>query len=252
MDREVFRAHADVEGRHWWFTARRMILRTVVEHVAPADGSRYVVDIGCGVGANAPAFHPGYRYTGYDPSADAVMFAAAAHTGVTFKVGGAADAAPDLVAADAVLLTDVIEHVSDDHGLLREVIEPMTPGAHLLVTVPAHMELWSPHDVALGHYRRYDRTSLDASWKGLPVEPVLVSYFNSRLYPIVRAVRWLTTRLDRAAGDQGTDFTVPPAPVNRLLHNAFLGEGQRLKRVLIGRSEPYARGVSLIALLRRG
>ncbi|HEX6308357.1 MAG TPA: class I SAM-dependent methyltransferase [Longimicrobiales bacterium] len=250
MDPDVFRIHADVEQHHWWFAARRSILRAVVESVVPADGSHIVVDIGCGVGANAIAFHPDYRCIGYDPSADAIAFARAANPGVSFHTGGAADAADALRTADVALLTDVIEHVRDDRALLRAVIAPMRPGTHVLVTVPAGMELWSPHDVALGHYRRYDADTLAVVLRELPVETVFMSCFNSRLYPIVRGVRWLTSRLRRSAGGEGTDLTLPPAPVNELLRRVFAGEAGRLRGVLAADRPPYRRGVSIMALLR--
>lgn len=251
MDFDVFRVHAEVEQQHWWFAARREILRAVVERSVPADGTRTVVDIGCGVGANASAFQSGYRCIGYDPSPDAVAFARATHPGVTFHAGSAAEANEDLARADAVLLTDVIEHVPDDRALLSAVITPMKPDAFLLVTVPAGMELWSPHDVALGHFRRYDADMLSAAWRDLPVHPVMVSHFNSRLYPAIRAVRWLTSRLQRSAGGEGTDLSIPPAAANVLLQRIFRGEAHRLRDVMASKAKPYTRGVSMIALLRR-
>lgn len=251
MDADVFRVHAEVERRHWWFAARRDILRAVLESRVPADGSHTVTDIGCGVGANAAAFHPDYRWIGFDPSADAIAFARSAHPAVTFHVGGAAEAADTLRTSDAALLTDVIEHVPDDAGLLRDVVTPMKEGAYILITVPAGMELWSPHDVALGHYRRYDVGSFAATWAGLPVDPVFVSHFNSRLYLPVRAVRILTSRLRRSAGGSGTDLALPPPPLNRLLEKVFVGEAARMAAAARRGRPAYRRGVSILALLRR-
>jgi hypothetical protein len=85
----------------------------------------------------------------------------------------------------------------------------------------------------------------------LPVTPLLVSHFNSRLYPAVRAVRWLTARRQRSAGGEGTDLAVPPAAVNTVLERVFFGEAQRLMGALRTGRRPYARGVSIMALLRR-
>jgi SAM-dependent methyltransferase len=251
MDLEVFRVHADVEQRHWWFIARRSILRAVLQSVLPADGTRKIVDMGCGVGATASAFRPSYRWAGYDPSAEAIALAHAAHPGVRFQVGSAAEAAIDLRDADAALLTDVIEHVEDDRALLWDVIRPIREGAYILVTVPAGMELWSPHDVALGHYRRYDRHSFAAVWAGMPVEPVLVTHFNSRLYVPVRIARMLTSRFDRSAGAAGTDFDIPLAPLNALLERIFAGEARHIVMAARTGDIAYANGVSLLALLRR-
>jgi SAM-dependent methyltransferase len=250
MDADVFRVHAETEQRHWWFIARRRILRAVADSVVPAAPDRTVVDIGCGVGANAPAFMTGYRYIGYDPSPDAIDAARRANPSGVFHPGSAREAGADLAAAAAVLLTDVIEHVPDDRQLLTDIIQPMKAGAHLLVTVPAGMELWSPHDVTLGHFRRYDMTSLAAVLEGLPIDTVILTYFNSRLYLPVRIVRWTTQRLRRSAGAGGTDFSVPPAPINRTLEKLFESETRRIVGARAGRSA-FRRGVSLLAVLRR-
>lgn len=251
MDTDVFRIHAEVETRHWWFVARREILRAVVEEAVRPHADRIVVDLGCGVGATAPAFHPAYTYIGWEPSAVAVDFAREQHPDVAFHVGTAADAAADLARADIVLLNDVMEHVQGDVELLRQIVEPMAPGSWLLITVPAGMELWSPHDVALCHFRRYDLNTLQNTWSDLPVHPVMLSYYNTRLYAPVRAVRWITSYRDQAAGGEGTDFSLPPAPLNHALRRIFAGEAHRLTALIRGRVRPYRRGVSLIALLQR-
>jgi len=56
---------------------------------------------------------------------------------------------------DAVLLLDVLEHVEDDDGFLRGIVAGGAPEATFLVTVPAWPQLFSAHDVALRHFRRY-------------------------------------------------------------------------------------------------
>lgn len=68
---------------------------------------------------------------------------------------------------DCAILMDVLEHVKDDVGLLRDVTRILTDAGELLITVPAHAFLWSEHDVFLGHFRRYTRAMLhDAVRRG--------------------------------------------------------------------------------------
>ena len=63
-----------------------------------------------------------------------------------------------------VTLLDVLEHQEDDAQFIGGLVAKMEPGSVLLLTVPALPKLWSPWDEALGHYRRYTRSSLlDAS-----------------------------------------------------------------------------------------
>jgi SAM-dependent methyltransferase len=67
---------------------------------------------------------------------------------------------------DLVLLLDVVEHVVDDGGFLREIVREIRPGGRVLVSVPAWMALYSRHDRALGHYRRYRPAELRALVEG--------------------------------------------------------------------------------------
>ena len=61
---------------------------------------------------------------------------------------------------DLAVSLDVIEHLEDDLGALRELRRVVAPGGALLVTVPAYQWLWSGHDEINHHHRRYTRRSL--------------------------------------------------------------------------------------------
>ena len=76
-------------------------------------------------------------------------------------VRGGAERVPLRGAAfDWVLALDVLEHLKDDAGALAEAARLLKPGGRLVLTVPAWPGLWSEHDVALGHHRRYRRADL--------------------------------------------------------------------------------------------
>ena len=71
--------------------------------------------------------------------------------------------------------------------LFSELLAAARPGTYFLLTVPADQGLWSEHDKSFGHYRRYDLHRFEQIWQGLPVTPLLASYYNTRLYPGVWA-----------------------------------------------------------------
>ncbi|HUY05768.1 MAG TPA: methyltransferase domain-containing protein [Acidimicrobiales bacterium] len=55
-----------------------------------------------------------------------------------------------------VLMLDVIEHIHDDLGLVRDVVDnALDEQGWALVSVPAYQSLFTSHDTALRHYRRY-------------------------------------------------------------------------------------------------
>jgi SAM-dependent methyltransferase len=61
---------------------------------------------------------------------------------------------------DLVTAFDVLEHIEEDHEAAAEIRRVLRPGGTVLIAVPADMKLWSAHDEAVGHVRRYDRAGL--------------------------------------------------------------------------------------------
>ncbi len=251
MKTTQYELHAEIEEKHWWFLARRQIMTELVRRVAPAGAT--IVDIGCGTGANLAALAHDYACVGIDPSPVAIQLAKERFPGIRFVCGSASESLSQPGdQAHVYLLMDILEHVPDDFLLLSQVLSAVPPGAHVLITVPAGQTLWSAHDVSFGHYRRYDRARFERLWAGLPIEPRLVSYYNARLYPLVKVMRTISRYRGRPAGMAGTDFRVPGATLNGALERAFKGEARRLIGVLEGRYRSgFKRGVSLIAVLRR-
>ena len=252
MQTEQFHLHSRMEETHWWFTGRREILRRLVRQVLPHAGQT-VLDIGCGTGGNLAAFAGEHRCLGWDPSEEAIRLARQSYPAIQFLSGSFDEAIASAPRnPDLILATDVLEHIEGDRAFLSKLVAAVRPGGHLLITVPAGMELWSPHDVSVGHVRRYDRAQLERLWAGQPISASMVSYYNARLYPAVRCVRFWTRRSGRAGGEAETDFRLPPAPVNRLLNRIFAAEADVLVSLLQKkRRRGFRRGVSLIALLRK-
>ncbi len=252
MDPAVQRHNATVEGRHWWFAARRKILRALAAELVPPSKDALVLDIGCGTGGNSGALADDYRVVGLDDSATAIELASERFPSARFVCGDVRTALEGCWDdARLVLLMDVIEHVEDDFELLSTVVAHTRPGCHYLVTVPADPELWSAHDVASRHWRRYTRPRLERVWRDLPVEPLLVTPCNAVLAPLVRAARALR-RGKKPVHGSGADLAIPARPVNALLRWTFEREAGPLVRALRRRRHGvYRDGISLLAILRR-
>jgi SAM-dependent methyltransferase len=171
---------------------------------------------------------------------------------VEFVLGAAPGVLGELQGqADFFLSMDVLEHIDDDHHAFAELLATAKPGAHFLIMVPADPALWTGHDVSFGHYRRYDPHRLERLWQGLPATTVLLSWFNARLYPVVRAVRTVSRLRGKPFGRGSTDLAMPPLPLNAMLTRLFAGESDRLLETMAGRARPYPFGSSLIAVVRR-
>lgn len=61
---------------------------------------------------------------------------------------------------DFIYAIDVLEHIEDDEQAFRDLYEALDPGGKILIYVPARMELYSPFDKSIGHFRRYHKKEL--------------------------------------------------------------------------------------------
>jgi SAM-dependent methyltransferase len=76
---------------------------------------------------------------------------------------------------------EVLEHIEDDAAALAMWVEWLRPGGVLVLSVPAHMKLWTAGDEWAGHYRRYERVVLERLMKGVGLK---VDRFECYGYPM--------------------------------------------------------------------
>ncbi|MEO7071228.1 MAG: methyltransferase domain-containing protein, partial [Nostocoides sp.] len=86
---------------------------------------------------------------------------------------------------DLVVAFDVLEHILDHDAAVGEAHRVLRPGGTFLVAVPADPRLWSEHDVAVDHVRRYTRVTLSAVLErsGFTIESM--DSWNVLLRPVV-------------------------------------------------------------------
>jgi SAM-dependent methyltransferase len=90
-----------------------------------------------------------------------------------------------------VLMMDVLEHVDDDVGLLRQYTQHLPKDGRVLISVPAFNFLWSGHDVFLEHRRRYNRKMLLKVAHDANLQVERCRYFFGLLFPIAALSRWV-------------------------------------------------------------
>ncbi len=186
-----------------------------------------VLDAGCGTGRNLLEFGTPGSATGVDFSPEAVQFCR--QRGLEEVQVAEVEALPFAEQSfDLILATDVLEHVEDDLVALRELRRVASSGGHLLATVPAYRWLWSQHDHAYHHFRRYTLRELRERVQSGGWEPVAWSYFNSILLPPIAAVRVLARRKPTHNGRP--DLRLTPRPLNRLLEQPMRAEAALIRR----------------------
>lgn len=242
MDPAEYGRMAEAESRHFWFVGTRAVIRSLLQRSLGASPAGRVVDLGCGTGFTLGQVEGATLRVGVDASPEALRFARG-RTESRF-VAASATALPFPSATfDVALALDVFEHVADDAAAAREALRVLRPGGLLVVTVPAFEALWSAHDEALHHLRRYRKPALRRLLETAGFELEHAGYFNFFLFPAIAAVRIAGRFLRRGAPK--SDVDLPPEPLNAALA-AILGA----ERHLVARV-PLPFGVSVVATARR-
>ena len=112
---------------------------------------------------------------------------------------------------------DVLEHLEDDVAAAREMRAALRPGGLLLATVPAYRFLWSGHDDALGHRRRYLRRQIVAALEHAGFEVALCCYVMASIFPAAVVVRLYERWVRRGPARRESGYVPLPAPLNALL-----------------------------------
>lgn len=236
MDRAVYERMAEIDGQHWWFVARRKVVsRLLARHLAKQP--LRILEVGCGTGSNIPMLREFGMVDALEPD-DQARAIASGRTGVAVKGGYLPSAELEDGAYDLIVLLDVLEHIPHDVAALAALRPKLAPGGKLVLTVPASPWLWSAHDEAHHHHRRYTARTLEQALRQAGFAPRHRTHFNSLLFPLIVGARAVGKLTGRSAGDDA----MPPRLINALLQRVFGAE-----RWWIGKLKmPF--GVSLAAV----
>lgn len=227
MDVVEIEALATIEDKHWWFAERRSVLARILRDRRTGG---WAADVGAAAGGNVRILSDlGWRPLAFEYTQVGADLAKS--RGLTVARADAHHLPLASGSMGAVTCLDVLEHLSDDAQAASELRRVLRPDGVLVVAVPADPELWSAHDVAVNHLRRYTRETLGDVLAGAGLEVERLWAWNVLMRPLAAARRRRST---------GSDIAQVPAPLNAALRSVVA-----LERVLpVG----GGRGVSLFAV----
>ena len=238
MERVVYQQMAELDDRHWWYRARRRILAELIRREGQLPPNAQILEIGCGTGHNLAML-------GQFGHVDALELDDEMRALSEKRLGRKImrSPLPELAEVparryDLIGAFDVIEHIDDDAAAVAAIATKLKPGGKFMMAVPAHQWMWTAHDVANHHKRRYSKRALKSLIENSPLRLEQVGYFNSLLFPLAVAER----AASKLRGKDDGDVKLPPAPVNAALEAVFAAE-----RYLVGRLS-LPPGLSLFAV----
>jgi 2-polyprenyl-3-methyl-5-hydroxy-6-metoxy-1,4-benzoquinol methylase len=245
VDKQYYTRYYRFEREHWWFKAREVILKTYIEgNISRLQQQLKILNVGAATGRSTEWLSEVGQVTSLEYDTDCIDFT---RDKVSFAIehGSILELPYPDGQFDCVCAFDVIEHVEDDVLAVKELLRVCKVGGSVLISVPAHMHLWSQHDVINHHHRRYNQNQLITLFQKQSVGHLhFSSYFNTRLYPLV----WLARRLGNLKGrirkpaSMQSDFdSFPVGILNKLLFKIMAGERKRLTQ-----KRGFSSGVSIL------
>lgn len=171
-----------IEDRDWWFVSRReLVISHLVRNIRVKNP--VILDIGCGTGATARMLKEHGEVVGLDFSQLALN--ACESRGITNLIHGSATSIPLADnSVDVIVATDILEHLDGDELALAEFRRILKPGGLAIISVPAYEFLWSDHDEALMHKRRYTSKQLSERIGKAGLRRRYQGYALSFLFPL--------------------------------------------------------------------
>jgi SAM-dependent methyltransferase len=242
MYEHEYEAMYGLEDVYWWFIARRQLAVEVLAREIAGRPDARILDVGCGTGSNLSAFARLGHAVGIDMSTDALQFCR--QRGVERVALSEIESLPFPDATfDVITAMDILEHTDDDLAALRELRRVLRPGGLLLSTVPAYGFLWSEHDEALKHRRRYTAHELRNKMTVTDFQIERTSYFITALFLPIFAMR-IHQGLFKKSTHPQTSIRLLPRWLNSGLVGLLGLERRLFRRVNL----PF--GVSIVALAR--
>ncbi|HAW59006.1 MAG TPA: methyltransferase type 11 [Bacteroidales bacterium] len=206
-----------LEESNWWYTGRRNLIIKAVGKFQDESGDNVlqILDAGCGTGINLRYLNAYGKACGLDISKDALKFSS--NRGLSTLICGSLDKLPlKSKQFDLVVALDVIEHVQDDLAAVLELNRVLRPGGCLIATVPAFQFLWSNHDIAVHHKRRYTRSELCNILRlgGFGIKRA--TYWNFFFFLPIATMR-IFKRCTTCEEENKTDLIDLPSPINQIM-----------------------------------
>lgn len=202
-----------LEKNHWWFVAKRKFLRLALARSFGEVQGKKIADIGCGTGAVLQMLvSMGADAEGVDMSDEALRFCMRKNLKV--RLGTAENTNFPDASFDAVIISDVLEHLSNDQKGIKEIFRILKPGGICIATVPAHQFLFSYHDKSLHHFRRYSKKEFQVLLNGT-FNDVKVSWIHMLI--LLPAIVSRTIMKFFIKNDRDSDVRESPMAINLLM-----------------------------------
>ena len=233
MEAVEYKKLEDFEKHYWWHKGKLSLITSLYSKYLKGKKDLNILEIGCGTGEVLTLLKNWGKITGMDFSQEAIEACKKkGFNNLYCEDINILDLSKDYGEFDLILALDVLEHIRDDVKTMKKVRKLLKPGGLFFVAVPAYKFLWSTHDEALHHLRRYHSLEINQKLKDSGFEILKSTHFVAALFFPIASVRLLNNFIRRRAYPK-THYLPLPQKINNILTKILEIESKIIKNIYL-------------------
>jgi len=250
MNEKEYELMNQLEDTHWWYIGLRGFLSAIfLKYKSLLPNKPNLLDVGCGTGANIKHFtnfFPGGTFSGFDTNPISLRNSKIKNPKAdiyesSIKNPELKHKNYDLITIIDVLYTTGVENSIDG---LRRIVNHLKAEGIIIIHNPAYPWLYSEHDKAVHTLERYTHNDMIKLCKRIGLRPVLISYRNFFLLPLL-----VLHRMPRYFLKRGKIYN-PNSDLkssNKIL-NKFLSTLMKIENIILRFNISYPWGSSIFVV----
>ena len=196
MNKDEYRLYSQVEDKHWWFRARREILKEIMLEISNKQ-NKSVLDVGCGVGGNLQMLYNSFnRADGIDNDPEAVRYARIRGDNMVKLLDASALLSIEKK-YDVVSFLDVLYHkkIVDYIQVLKDAKIILYDDGYILISDGAFDFLAGQHSKFVQGSRRFTKKQLISDLENLGYEIIVSKYWGFLMFFLLFIKRRIFERM---------------------------------------------------------
>jgi 2-polyprenyl-3-methyl-5-hydroxy-6-metoxy-1,4-benzoquinol methylase len=210
--------------KHWYYQTKKIrLMHSFKKEVVSFHRKVTIIDIGAGSG-----FFSQEIYSHYSEYIERILLVDLHYSDeeIIHSKGQFTQKSKSLplsIENSFIIMMDVLEHIEDDNGFLKDLRRRIKGRNYFFVTVPAFQQLWSGHDVFLGHFRRYTLQQINRLLQENKLPSQKIYYQYGLIFPLVYLLRKFRNKTSKQQNDMK-----PTHPIVNSILKKFLSLEMRV------------------------
>ena len=233
---------------YFWFAARLNLIDNLLKkNLLPKTENRLILDLGCGTGTELDILAKYGQITALDNNQAALRLAQQKKYQTILADIEKINLPEENF--DVICCFDLLEHLADDEKVLNNIFQSLKNNGQLFFTVPAFSWLFSTHDLALNHRRRYNKEKIIIKLTNAGFSNISLGFWNSILFPLEASIR-LMKKLLLLKLIENNSFQSEAMLTSPILNN-ILFSILNFENILINRGIKFPFGLTIYGIARK-